>query len=250
MAPTHQMKIWIRASVVVLAAVELAAQAASGEIAGRLTDKQQGVLPGVRVRVSSGDQSREAVTDSEGRFSLPSLTFGTYRVEAELAGFKTVSGTIAISAATPIAFLAWSMELDCLSIVDRVILGPKGAAPLADAIVHVRVAGPARSALISRAPLCPGRALREYSVEVLDGVSGRGRERSGQRRMFVEPRGTELVVGHEYLALLWFDGSTSDDLVLPIASGRVVSKEAGDLNGLSPRAALDILAKWSETRRR
>jgi len=54
----------------------------------------------------------------------------------------------------------------------------------------------------------------------------------------------------EYLALLWPDGSTTDDLVLPIISGRVASPGSGELNGLSVQDALNTLAKWSDERQR
>jgi hypothetical protein len=244
------MSVLIRVGFVGLAAACLVAQTVSGEIGGRLTDKQHSALPGVRVRIANGDQSKEAVTDGDGRFSLPSLTMGTYRVVAELAGFKTASGTIAISAATPIAFLTWSLEVGCLSEIQRVILGPKSAARLVEEIVHVRAASPAQSVLISTAPDCEGRVFRRYSVQVLDSVPGRVRTRLGQRQVFMEPRSAGLMLGQEYLVLLWSDGSTSDDLVLPIISGRVVSKESSELNRLNVREALSLLAKWSEERQR
>ena len=105
---SQAMTIWSRNVFVSVAVVCLTAQSTSGEIAGRLTDKHQSVLPGVRVRISNGEQLREVVTDREGRFSVPSLSVGTYQVVAELAGFRTVSGIVALSAATPMAYLSTS----------------------------------------------------------------------------------------------------------------------------------------------
>jgi hypothetical protein len=242
------MSTWTRLAIVALTAGALAGQTASGEIAGRLTDRQQSVLPGVRVRVLNGNQAREAITDGGGRFSFPSVPFGQYRVTAELAGFKPLSGTIVISPPTPIAFLRWSLEVGCIGEVQRVILGLKAAAPLVEAIVHIRVEGPARTALVSVAPDCAGRVFRRYSVQVLDRVSGRGRTSLGQRDEWMEPRNAELGAGREYVALLWSDSSTSDDLVLPVTSGRVVSAGAGELNGLGVREALTVLAKWAAER--
>lgn len=76
---------------VALALTPLAAQTPPGEIAGRMSAEQATVMPGVRVRIANGDQSSDAVTDGDGRFLFRSLTMGTYRVVAEIAGFKTAS---------------------------------------------------------------------------------------------------------------------------------------------------------------
>ena len=108
------------------------AQTADGPIAGRINDKSGAPLPGVRITITNGDQSREAITDSDGRFALRSLTIGTYRVVAELAGFKAASGEITVSPSTPRVFLAWSLEVGCLAEIQRVILGPRGAARLVE----------------------------------------------------------------------------------------------------------------------
>ncbi len=61
-------------------------------ISGQVTDETGGVLPGVTVSASSPAtiDVRVAVTDGEGRYSLVSLTPGTYAVEYGLPGFSTV----------------------------------------------------------------------------------------------------------------------------------------------------------------
>jgi len=215
-----------------------------------MTDQQHSALPGVRIRIANGEQSRETVTDRDGRFSFPFLTVGTYRVTGELAGFKTASGTVTISSSTPSAFLSWSLEIGCLEEIQRVILGPKEAARLVNAIVHMRVASPARTVLFSVRPDCEGRVLQQYLVQILDSVSGRGRTSSGQGQVLMELREVGLVPGQEYLVLLWPDWSTSADLILPIISGRVSATRSAELNGLSVREALILLAKWCEERPR
>lgn len=58
------------------------AQTATGDIAGRVTDKQNGVIPGAQVKaegVSNADL-RSTITNAEGIFSLPLLPPGRYRV--------------------------------------------------------------------------------------------------------------------------------------------------------------------------
>jgi hypothetical protein len=242
------MTVRILVLVIGLAVSSLVALAPLGEIAGRISDEQHSALSGTRIRITNGNQSREVVTDRDGRFLVGGLSLATYSVVAELAGFSSTSGRITLSPSTPRALLAWSLKVGCLEEIQRVILGPRGAARLVDAIVHMRVgrnAGPVR---ISDRPDCEGRVFDEYVVEVLGAVPGRGNGGTGHRPVFMEPRGAHLTPGYEYLALLWPDGYTSDDLVLPVVSGRVMAPGAPELNGLGAKDALDILAKWSEKR--
>jgi hypothetical protein len=66
------------------------AQYNTAELSGVVTDAQGGVLPGasvVAVHLGSGGRT-ERVTGSDGRFFLPALAVGEYRVFAELPGFK------------------------------------------------------------------------------------------------------------------------------------------------------------------
>src|SRR5687768_459432 len=57
---------------------------------GRVIDRTGAALPGVIILVSStegGGRRAQLVTDGEGRFTLPTLAPGRYRLEAQLAGF-------------------------------------------------------------------------------------------------------------------------------------------------------------------
>ncbi|MGE3178659.1 MAG: TonB-dependent receptor [Vicinamibacterales bacterium] len=62
-----------------------------GAIEGTVKDETGGALPGVTVTVTSPAlQVRElvAVTDADGRYRIPDLRIGTYRVASELQGFQ------------------------------------------------------------------------------------------------------------------------------------------------------------------
>ena len=66
---------------------------AQGSIAGAVKDPSGAVLPGVTVEVASPaliEQSRTAVTDSNGNYRIVDLPPGTYSVTFTLTGFKTV----------------------------------------------------------------------------------------------------------------------------------------------------------------
>jgi hypothetical protein len=76
-------------------------QAINGTIEGTIVDDQGAVLPGVSVTVTNIDtgDTRVVVTNESGLFRAPLLTLGTYRVSAELQGFRTYEQTgITISA--------------------------------------------------------------------------------------------------------------------------------------------------------
>ena len=64
--------------------------AINATIEGIIKDSTGGVLPGVTVTVTNMDTGiyRSVVTNEAGLYRAPLLPLGTYRVEAELAGFK------------------------------------------------------------------------------------------------------------------------------------------------------------------
>src|SRR5258705_3159780 len=90
------MRRWLGSCAVlllVLTAATVRGQSTTGTIGGRIVDAQGFVMPGVIVTVTGAQGAKSAVTDGEGRFSLPFLTPGTYTLRAELPGFKTIDRT-------------------------------------------------------------------------------------------------------------------------------------------------------------
>src|SRR5262245_2777536 len=80
----------------VLAAPAMAqSQAANGSIEGTISDTSGGVLPGVTVTITNVDTGAErtVITNDRGLFRAPLLPLGTYRVVAELQGFKKFEQT-------------------------------------------------------------------------------------------------------------------------------------------------------------
>ncbi|HXG87394.1 MAG TPA: carboxypeptidase regulatory-like domain-containing protein [Vicinamibacterales bacterium] len=115
------------ALVLSVGAVLSAHQASGGgEIAGRITDSfvanpEPYPLAGVRVIAVSGDYRSEAITDEDGRFAIPNLALGTYRITVELIGFAPRHGTITLDEQTKRAQLDWSLKVSALEIADRVL---------------------------------------------------------------------------------------------------------------------------------
>ena len=69
----------------------LVAQVTTGAISGAIQDDTGAVLPGVSVSVTQVDTgiTRDVVSDDEGRYRVPNLALGAYRIQAELPGFQT-----------------------------------------------------------------------------------------------------------------------------------------------------------------
>jgi hypothetical protein len=86
------LRLILAIALAVTTALPSAAQstAINGTIEGTVTDDQGAVLPGVTVTVSNINtgNARAVVTNESGLYRAPLLTLGTYRVEAELQGFK------------------------------------------------------------------------------------------------------------------------------------------------------------------
>ena len=92
------------------------AQVTPGRLTGAVTDAQGAVLPGVTVTATSpsliGVQT--TVTQADGKFLFPALASGTYKLQFELSGFRTltrenisvvVGQTISVDAQLPLATL-------------------------------------------------------------------------------------------------------------------------------------------------
>src|SRR4051812_9323260 len=77
-------------SLFLLTTLTAVAQETTGTIRGRIVDAQGLAVPGVTVTATGPQGVKTAVSDSEGRFSLPFLTPGMFTVRGELQGFKAV----------------------------------------------------------------------------------------------------------------------------------------------------------------
>src|SRR5262245_16671699 len=77
-------------ALVVGAPISGAQESASSGIVGQVSDSTRGALPGATVTVTNTgtNAQRSAVTDSEGRFTIPNLPPATYTIRVELSGFQ------------------------------------------------------------------------------------------------------------------------------------------------------------------
>lgn len=79
--------------------IPVAGQGTSGSILGTIYDESKAVLPGVAVTAidKENGQKRSAVTDDQGRYTMPQLKLGKYTVQAELPGFKTAAKDVTLT---------------------------------------------------------------------------------------------------------------------------------------------------------
>jgi len=91
----------------------------NGSIEGTIKDASGGLLPGVSVTIRNLDtgEDRVVVTDGNGLFRAPLLPLGTYRVTAELSGFKKYEQTGIPLNAGAAAVINVSMEVGKLEEV-------------------------------------------------------------------------------------------------------------------------------------
>ena len=78
------------ALIVAIAATPCHGQAVRGTLVGNVTDSSGAAMPGVTVTITDVNTSvgRTAVSNESGNYTFSSLLSGTYRVEAELQGFR------------------------------------------------------------------------------------------------------------------------------------------------------------------
>src|SRR5215510_7607703 len=87
----HVLRTLFCGLVVVLLSAGTSHSQATAQITGTVKDSSGGVLPGASVTATQTETGfkREAVSDTDGLFNLPSLPIGPYRLEVALQGFRT-----------------------------------------------------------------------------------------------------------------------------------------------------------------
>ena len=107
--PPQLCAVWGRVAVAAALLVAVPgvarAQFERASVSGTVTDQQGGVVPGVTVTAVqvATQQSRTAVTDASGFYSIASLMPGRYDISVELDGFKkTTRAAVQLDAAASV----------------------------------------------------------------------------------------------------------------------------------------------------
>ena len=85
-------RLWVIAIAFIACSVaaRATAQDTTGTIPAGSSMRKAWPVPGVTVTATGSQGAKTALTDSEGRFTVPFLTPGAYTVHAELQGFQPV----------------------------------------------------------------------------------------------------------------------------------------------------------------
>jgi Carboxypeptidase regulatory-like domain/TonB-dependent Receptor Plug Domain len=131
----------------------LAQESASSGIVGQVMDSTRGALPGASVTVTNTgtNAQRTALTDADGRFSVPNLPPAVYRIHIELSGFQTV-------------------ELKDVRLTNGEIARPAITLGLANVAENVTVTG--QSPLLQTANASVSQTITQKQIEDLP-VAGR-----------------------------------------------------------------------------
>jgi len=113
-------------SLALAASAAAQGQAINGTIQGTVTDESGAVLPGVTVTLANVDtgDTRAVVSNESGLYRAPLLPLGTYRVSAELSGFKKFEQTGIGLAAGQVAVIAIRLSVGNLTEVVAVTAEP------------------------------------------------------------------------------------------------------------------------------
>jgi hypothetical protein len=110
------------AVAVVCAPAAFAQGAATSTLSGTVTDTSGALIPGASVIVKRADTglTSEAVTNSEGQFTVPQLAAGKYTVSVTLQGFKTATvNDVEINAGVPAGI---AIKLEVGGIEEQVVV--------------------------------------------------------------------------------------------------------------------------------
>lgn len=121
------------------AAVSFGQTAQTGALSGIASDPNGNVLPDVNVSVTNGatGQVRTTATQGNGRYMVPLLQPGEYKVEATRSGFKTASFAQVRINITETATLNFEMQVGAISEVISVQAEPMQLDTESSALGHV-----------------------------------------------------------------------------------------------------------------
>jgi len=143
-----------------LLVILVSSPALAGDLAGRVTDRSGGVLPGAVVTLLNIVNNQELATtaDGQGRYAFTALAAGTYVVSVISPGFSEAVRSIVIPDSS--AGLAADFTLDLGTLRSEVtVTAARGARDVK--MVPLRVDTMSGEALRSLAPISTGQALAE-----------------------------------------------------------------------------------------
>ena len=125
--------------IICMAGVSYAQTAQTGALGGTASDPSGNVLPGVSVSVinTATGQVRTTATQGDGRYMVPLLPPGSYKVEATRSGFKTATIEQVRVSITETATLNFKMQVGAINEVISVEAEPMQLDTESSALGHI-----------------------------------------------------------------------------------------------------------------
>ncbi len=229
-----------------------------GELVGKVTDDQGGVLPGVTVTLSgpAAMGTPTAVSNEQGRYRFPAVNSGTYTVKFELAGFAPmlrdgivvpVRQTITVDAAMKLASLQETVTVSGQSpTVD--VENTKVGARLSQEIL---TAVPTSRTIFGSTTVLPGMTMGRQDPGGLNAATSTGMVAHGASNYNLNYYGVTADTPQNYGSMYYMDfGSAEEISVDTAAMGAEVGGGGGANINVIPKSGGNNLkgsASWSTT---
>jgi len=196
-----------------------------GELVGKVTDAQGGVLPGAIVTLSGpaimGTQT--AITNANGQYRFPAVNTGTYKMTFQLAGFADlVRDGIVVPVRSTITVDA-SMKL--ASIQETVTV--TGASPVVD-VENTKVGARLDQELLTSVPtsrtifgsttVLPGMVMGRQDPGGLNAATSTGMVAHGQSRYNLNYYGVTADTPQDYGSMYYMDYGSAEEISVDTAA--------------------------------
>jgi outer membrane receptor protein involved in Fe transport len=160
----RSLTLFLVSALLLAAGIAEAQQAGGSAIRGRVTDQQQGAVPGVAIVVTHQESGtfRETVSGQDGTYFVTGIVPGPYRITGELQGFKSFMQDVRLQIGETFT-LDLTMEVG--TVTESVTV--TGEAPLVD-VTSTQVTGSVSSAEMTELPSA-NRSVMGF-VALLPGV--------------------------------------------------------------------------------
>ncbi len=229
-----------------------------GELVGRVTDDQGGVLPGVTVTLSgpAAMGTPTALSNEQGRYRFPAVNSGTYSLKFELAGFAPlvrtgivvpVRQTITIDGAMKLASLQETVTVSGSSPTVDVENTKVGARLSQDVLTSV----PTSRTIFGSTTVLPGMTMGRQDPGGLNAATSTGMVAHGAANYNLNYYGVTADTPQNYGSMYYMDfGSAEEISVDTAAMGAEVGGGGGANINVIPKTGGNSLkgsAQWSVT---
>jgi Carboxypeptidase regulatory-like domain len=229
-----------------------------GELVGKVTDDQGGVLPGVTVTLSgpAAMGSPTAVSNEQGRYRFPAVNSGTYTLKFELAGFSPmvregivvpVRQTITVDAALKLASLQETVTVSGQSPTVDVENTKVGARLSQEILTSV----PTSRTIFGTTTVLPGMTMARQDPGGLNAATSTNMVAHGASNYNLNYYGVTADTPQNYGSMYYMDfGSAEEISVDTAAMGAEVGGGGGANINVIPKSGGNNLkgsASWSIT---